>query len=254
MEKLVNCLYRKPEAVSRLICFPWAGGGSIHYAQWGKFFNSSVEVYSLRLAGRESRAREPFANDMKQIVNEIIDALLPVLQEKPFAFFGHSFGALMSFSTAEHLKRDHGLQPLHLFVSGASAPHSKARYPIQKRSELSDDEFLTWMTSVGGTPPEILKDKSILQLFLPVLKADLKVVESFSYEKPPVETLCCPVTAFDGVGDVPHDLEAWKVLTSGDFTIHKLPGGHFYLKDPSNEAFIVDYIMKNLENVGMDYF
>nr|XP_014345426.1 PREDICTED: S-acyl fatty acid synthase thioesterase, medium chain isoform X2 [Latimeria chalumnae] len=179
MERIVTCFYNKPEAVSRLICFPWAGGGAIHYAQWGKLFNSSIEVYSVRLAGRESRAKEPFAQTMEQIVNEVTSVLLPDLQEKPFAFFGHSFGSYTSFATAEHLKRNHGLEPVHLFVSGASAPHSKARYPIQRRTELPDEEFIKWMTSVGGTPPEILTNKEMLQLFFPTLKADLRIVENF---------------------------------------------------------------------------
>lgn len=49
---------------------------------------SSV-VSVVRLPGRESRAKEPFAKDMTAVINEITTALLEDLQEKPFAFFGH---------------------------------------------------------------------------------------------------------------------------------------------------------------------
>ncbi|XP_067869028.1 S-acyl fatty acid synthase thioesterase, medium chain isoform X5 [Heterodontus francisci] len=207
MDKVVNCLYRRPEALFRLICFPWAGGGSIHYAQWGKHFNNSIEVYSIRLAGREIRSKEPITHNLQQLIEEIANILLPSLKEKPFAFFGHSFGAYLSFATAEYIKRNHGLEPVHLFVSGASAPHSAAQYPIQKRSDLPDDEFLEWMTSIGGTPSEILANKDILQLFVPVLKADLRLVELIRYENLQKKLFSCSISSFDGKEDVLHDLE-----------------------------------------------
>ncbi|XP_051872377.1 S-acyl fatty acid synthase thioesterase, medium chain isoform X1 [Pristis pectinata] len=253
MDKLVNCLYRKPEALFRLICFPWAGGGSIHYAQWGKLFNNSIEVYSIRLPGRETRSKEPFVQNLQQVIDEIANILLPSLKEKPFAFFGHSFGAYLSYATAEYIKKNHSLEPVHLFVSGASAPHSAARFPVQKKSDLPDDEFLKWMTSIGGTPSEILINKDILQLFVPVLKADLRLVELIRYENPQMKLLSCSISSFDGKEDVPHDLEAWKDLTIGEFTIHKLSGGHFYLKEPDNEKFLIDYITKHLETAEVDY-
>ncbi|XP_053569978.1 S-acyl fatty acid synthase thioesterase, medium chain isoform X2 [Bombina bombina] len=253
MDKLITCFYRRPSAVTRLICFPWAGGGSLYYAQWGKLFDDTIEVYSIKLPGRESRSKEPFAQNMEQIVDEVIQALLPELQEKSFAFFGHSFGSFTSFATAVRLKETYGLEPVHLFVSGASAPHSKTRFPNQKRSELSDEDFLKWMSHTGGTPAEVLQNKDAMQLFIPPLKADLRVVENFVYEKPDTHVLSCGITCFDGTEDVPHDLEAWSHLTKGDFSIHKLPGGHFYLKDPTNEKHLVNHICKYLETAEMSY-
>ncbi|MBN3315334.1 SAST synthase, partial [Atractosteus spatula] len=287
MKKSINCFSKRPDALVRLVCFPWAGGGSIHYARWGNLLNSSVEVcsrlfhagcnltffrahprdgffflrqfpplraiYSVKLPGREGRAKEPFLTDMQQVVDEVVSALLPDLREKPFALFGHSFGAMASFATADHLKRVHGLEPVHLFVSGASAPHSEARLCATKRSDLSDEEFLNWLTSIGGTPPEILTNQEVLKLFLPVLKADLSVVENYRYPKPERSILSCPVTCFDGTQDIPHDLQAWKDISSGEFTIKMLPGSHFYLKDPTNEKILLDYITRHLETAEMDY-
>lgn len=43
MEKVINCFMKRPDAVTRLICFPWAGGGSIHYARWGNLLSGSIE-------------------------------------------------------------------------------------------------------------------------------------------------------------------------------------------------------------------
>ncbi|XP_029976799.1 S-acyl fatty acid synthase thioesterase, medium chain [Salarias fasciatus] len=253
MEKVVSCFRRNPDAAARLLCFPWAGGGSGHYARWGRLLSGSVEVLAVRLPGRESRGKEPFVSSMAQIVDEVVDVLLPVLREAPFALFGHSFGAFTSFAVADALKKRHNLEPLHVFLSGASAPYSQTRIQAPRRSDLSDDDFLRWMTSIGGTPPELLSNPEVLKLFLPALKADLRVVESYRYDRPEAPVLSCPVTCFDGKEDVPHDLQAWKEITSGDFTVRMLDGSHFYLKDPANEEILLDYIRRHLETAHMDY-
>lgn len=250
----MTCFRRRPEAVSRLICFPWAGGGSIHYARWGNVFNSSIEVFAVKLPGRESRAKEPFFQHMQQIVDEVITEMLPLMRDKPFALFGHSFGALTSLAVADALKKLHNLEPVHMFLSGASAPYSETRLNYPKRSELSDEDFLRWMSSIGGTPPELLSNPEVMKLFLPALKADLRVVESYRCNKPERPFLTCPITCFDGKEDVPHDLQAWKEVTTGEFTVKMLDGSHFYLKETSNEKIILDYITKQLETSELDYF
>ncbi|KAM8840283.1 S-acyl fatty acid synthase thioesterase, medium chain isoform 1-T1 [Spinachia spinachia] len=253
MEKVISCFKTSPEAVARLICFPWAGGGSIHYARWGNVLNSSIEVFAIKLPGRESRVKEPFFENMQQIVDEVVGVLLAVLKEKPFALFGHSFGAFTTFAVADALKRLHNLEPAHIFLSGASAPYSETRIKTPKRSELTEDEFLKWLVSIGGTPPELLANPEVLKLFLPALKADLHVVENYRCHKPDFPLFSCPVTCFDGKADIPHDLQAWKSITSGDFTVRMFDGSHFYLKESENEKKILDYITQQVETSEMDY-
>ncbi|KAL1255295.1 hypothetical protein QQF64_013356 [Cirrhinus molitorella] len=253
MDKVITCFNKCPDASVRLICFPWAGGGSIHYARWAKTLTNSIEVYSVRLPGREGRAKEPFFQNMQEIIDEVIGVLLSHLKEKPFALFGHSFGAMTCFAFAEHLKKVYNLEPIHVFLSGASAPYSETRLQAPTRSHLSDQDFLVWVTSIGGTPPEILANAELAKLFLPVLKADLYVVDNYRCSRPSTPFLSCPVSCFDGKEDVPHDLQAWKEMTSGDFTVQMLPGSHFYLKEEANEKYILDHITKHLETAEMDY-
>ncbi|XP_076864123.1 S-acyl fatty acid synthase thioesterase, medium chain [Brachyhypopomus gauderio] len=253
MDRVINRFIKRPDAAVRLVCFPWAGGGSTHYARWGQILNCSVEVYAVRLRGREARAKEAFFQHMQEILNEVIDVLLPELKEKPFALFGHSFGAMTAYAFAEYVKKVHSLEPVHVFLSGASAPFSEMRLQAPRRSQLSDEEFLQWMTTIGGTPPEILANSEVLKLFLPALKADLSVVENYRCSRPQNPFLSCPVSCFDGKEDMPHDLQAWKIITTGDFNVHMLSGSHFYLKDAENEKVILDYITKHLETAEMNY-
>ncbi|PNI30532.1 OLAH isoform 8 [Pan troglodytes] len=42
-ENIFNCLYKNPEATFKLICFPWMGGGSTHFAKWGQDTHDLLE-------------------------------------------------------------------------------------------------------------------------------------------------------------------------------------------------------------------
>uniref|UniRef100_A0A8C8VML2 oleoyl-[acyl-carrier-protein] hydrolase n=1 Tax=Pelusios castaneus TaxID=367368 RepID=A0A8C8VML2_9SAUR len=212
-QPVITCLYRRTNALCRLICFPWAGSGAHFFSHWGKLFGSSIEVYAITHPGRQSRVNEPFAKDMETIVNEISGVLLQDFKEKPFAFFGHSFGSYTSFAVAVHLKEKYGLQPMHLFISAADAPYGNSSFTILTLKDKNEEDVLKWIYSIGGTPLELLHNKTITKHFLPALRADIGI-------------------------DV----------TSGNCTIHKLPGGHFYLMNPANENFIIDYMTKCIEN------
>lgn len=58
---------------------------------------------------------------------------------------------------------------------------SQTRLAAPKRSHLPDEDFLEWLTLIGGTPPELLANPEVLKLFLPALKADLQVVENYRW-------------------------------------------------------------------------
>ncbi|XP_027656084.1 S-acyl fatty acid synthase thioesterase, medium chain isoform X1 [Falco rusticolus] len=254
MEKLVACPYKRPNALCRLICFPWAGGGTSQFAKWGKLFNSSIEVSSVRLPGRESHLKKPFAKDMKTVVNEITSVLLKELQEKTFAFFGHSFGSYLSFAVALHLKEKYGLEPIHLFVSGGHAPNSEAFLPIKSipMYDTEDEDILTYIQTSGGTSSELLQNEEIKNHLLLTFKEDLRVLQTFFFEKAERNiSFSCDITCFNGSEDKPYDLEAWHDLTSGGISFYKLPGDHFYLLEPSNEIFLIKHITRCIENAGL---
>ncbi len=62
-----------------------------------------IEVIALELPGRGLHSRAPLIDSM----STMIERLLPVLdprRDKPFALFGHSMGALISFELSRALK------------------------------------------------------------------------------------------------------------------------------------------------------
>uniref|UniRef100_F7CHB9 S-acyl fatty acid synthase thioesterase, medium chain n=2 Tax=Callithrix jacchus TaxID=9483 RepID=F7CHB9_CALJA len=248
-EKVLNCLYKKPEAIFKLICFPWAGGGSTHFAKWGQDTQDLLEVHAIRLPGRESRTGEPLVTDIYQIIDEITCAMLPVIQGKPFALFGHSMGAYIAFKTALHLKEKHKLEPLHLFLSSAFSPQAKAQIQILIDKALSDEQICHYLADFGGTPMNFLEDKELRQQYMPIMMADVNIVSRCISESPSKTILSCDLTCFRGSEDIDiaKDTEGWKDVTTGSINIHELPGDHFYFKNPANEKFIKNYITKCLE-------
>ncbi|XP_058138307.1 S-acyl fatty acid synthase thioesterase, medium chain [Dasypus novemcinctus] len=245
-EKVVNCLYPNAGAVFRLICFPWAGGGSDYFAKWGQKFHNMLEVHSIRLAGRESRAEEPFMTDMQQVVDEVVHALLPIIQDKPFAFFGHSMGSYIAFMTALHLKEKYKLEPMHLFVSSTTAPHLQSWPYLTEEEAESKERVSSFLVELGGMPKNF-NNEEFVQQCIPKLKADVCLVSNFRFDLPSKPVLSCGLTCFVGSKDIVTDTEAWKDVTSGSFDTHVLPGNHFYLMDASNETFLRNYITKCLE-------
>lgn len=248
VDKFLNCLRAKPNAKYALICFPWAGGGSNFYAQWGKKFPDSIEVCGVTLPGRESRFGEPCSTDAKQIVKDTCSAILNRYPDKDLVFWGHSMGALFSFETALLMKKLHHKEPVRMFCSGVSAPHTPERKSLgSKVADMSDSEFIEFLKRLGGTPEQMISDPEMMKLFLPPLRADYTMLAGFSSDvcgtDPPFS---CPIHVFDGQDDVKHNLEAWKDMTSGETSIQYLPGGHFYLKEAGNQSFLVSYISKTL--------
>jgi surfactin synthase thioesterase subunit len=155
------------------------------------------------------------------------EALNPWL-DRPFAIFGHSMGALLAFEWARRLEGERGIQPLHVFVSGRRAPDRPHTGPLL--APLPDTEFLQVLADVyHGLPDELLKEKDLMDVMLPVLRADLAVVESYSFA--PGHALMSAVTAFAGADDdtVSYDqLLGWARHTTGSFKAGLFPGGHFF--------------------------
>jgi medium-chain acyl-[acyl-carrier-protein] hydrolase len=170
---------------------------------------------------------EPPFTQLEPLIQELTRVLLPYL-DKPFAFFGHSMGTLVSFELARILRKEYDLSPVHLFVSGRRAP--QVPDPDPPIHTLPEREFLDELRRYNGTPESVLENPELMQLFLPTLRADFAVLETYVYTPEPL--LDCPITAFGGLEDWKascDDLEAWREQTTADFSLQMFPGDHFFV-------------------------
>jgi len=217
----------RPGRKIRLFCFPHAGGGASAFRDWPADLPPSIEVCAVQLPGRENRITERPFTDLKALVSVLGRSLEPHLA-LPFAFFGHSMGALVAFELARELRRRRHAAPAHLFVSGRGAPGALGR--SQRLHHLPDGRLVARLRRMGGTPAAVLKDTELLRLVLPAFRADLTLCET--YEADDEAPLDCPLTAFSGMSDDDADrraLATWGRHVRARFQIRRFSGGHFFL-------------------------
>lgn len=238
-----------PRASVRLFCFPYAGGDAQVYRAWPRHLPQTIEVVTARLPGRGLRIKEAPIRDLASMVAAVASAVTPYL-DRPFAFFGHSMGALLSFELTRLLHERGGRGPAHLFVSGRRAPQIPNDQP--NTFDLPDAEFVEYLRSLKGTPAEVFDHPELLELMLPLLRADFSVVETYQYR--PGQDLGCPVTAFGGESDEEvsvEDIKAWGEQTSGRFDVRIMPGDHFFLNDSPTRSQMLEVIASELARLNL---
>jgi medium-chain acyl-[acyl-carrier-protein] hydrolase len=179
------------------------------------------------LPGRGSQLNERPFTRLEAIVEFFAKVIKPYL-DRPFAFFGHSMGAMISFELARQLSGEAGAKLAHLFVSGRRAPQIPHTEPITYN--LPTPELIEELRRLNGTPAEVLNNPELMHLMLPLLRADFEVVETYVYSRGPA--LGCPITAFGGLEDKEvsrEEVQAWREQTADSFSLKMLPGGHFFL-------------------------
>jgi len=235
----------QPTAALSLFCFPYAGGAAAVFDSWSSRLTSHVEVVAVQPPGRAERMRDPPIAAMDAMVAELLSAIGPYL-ERPFVFFGHSYGALVGFELARRMQLL-GLDGLqHLIISGKRAPQLPpiaAPLHAQPRRELIES-----LRTYGGVPEEILQDDDLIDLCLPTLRADLALGELHRFVPDP--RLRSDATLFGGLADplVPQaDLLAWASLLDGRISHHVFPGDHFFMSREASQVLpIVDSVLEEV--------
>jgi medium-chain acyl-[acyl-carrier-protein] hydrolase len=234
-------------AQRRLFCLPFAGGGPSTYRLWPKSLPSDVEVVVVVLPGRDPRTRATDGTappgTMAELVAPSLDAIVDMQGSSPmpFSIFGHSMGALVAYELTVELERaaeqtaDRGAcpVPVHLFVSGRRPPDEL--HDGERIHGLADEPFLDAMQRhYGGVPDVVRQEPELLALFLPGLRADVHVFESYA---PLTERrVQCPVRVYGGATDRrprPELLPGWQRTAEREISVRTFPGDHFYL----NEAY-----------------
>ncbi|HEY7143737.1 MAG TPA: alpha/beta fold hydrolase [Streptosporangiaceae bacterium] len=220
-------------AAGRLFCFAHAGGGGAFFQPWRQAMLPDIAVCPVVLPGREGRIRQRPYRRVEDILDPLCEALQPHACH-PYALFGHSMGAVLAYEVARRLGAA-GQRPLCLFASGRRAPQLPARHPPLHR--LPDEQFLAAVNVLGGTPPDVIGDSELIRIFLPSLRADFELNET--YPGPAGGRLHCPVSALTGDRDPEVNIEemaAWQDTTDGGFMLRVFSGDHFYLKGARGEV------------------
>lgn len=227
----------------RLFCFPYAGGNATLFRSWQRLFPESIEICPLQYPGRGNRMRERPFTSVGPLAQDITQALLPLL-DLPFAFFGHSMGAILAFEVTRELRKRHKPLPFHLFLSAARAPQFRSR--DLHAYDLPEPEFIEEVRRLNGTPNEVLENAELMALMLPMLRADFEASQTYAYveEGGP---LSCPLSVYGGTDDSFSiaELEGWREQTTGAFSMHMFRGDHFYLH--ASETLLTGRLLRELQ-------
>ncbi len=201
------------------------------YRSWVSASGPDLEICPVQLPGRESRHDETPFQRMDALAEATIEGLRPYL-DVPFAFFGHSLGALVAFEVARRVGPDPLLR--RLFVSARRAPHLKD--PQAPIAHLPNGAFVaTVQQRYGGIPSAVLECSDLMEILIPRLRADFEVLESYRYRAS--EPLPCGISVFGGDADSidEPDLRQWDAYTSSAIQLRTLSAGHLYLESRRGE-------------------
>ena len=232
----VICPKSNPKAKLRLFCFPYAGGGASVFKSWAEMLPENIELCILQMPGREERLGETLITEMPILVDSMAKEV-KTFSEIPFAFFGHSMGAIVAYEVARQLITNGDGQIQHLFLSARAAPD------LQDDSEplrfLDDETFIDHLHQTYGALPVAIRESAELrEVFLPILRADVELLEK--YKEARCDPLDCPISVLGGKSDPAISkgmLAGWRTRTNTTFKQHEFLGEHFYINS-EREAVI----------------
>ena len=231
---MFNAMPASPQGVgkkssARVYCLPHAGGTPGIFRPSRELLPPEIEVRIVEYAGHGSRLGEPLLDTIEQIAGSVAD-VVAAEPSVPYALFGHSMGSLVAFETCHVLAARRAAMPGLLIVSGHRPPRAPRSTPLMH--DASHAQFIAHLDELGATPPEVFNSPDLLELVLPVLRADFRACETYTPRDRP--KLHLNIAAYGGLDDADtsrDDLLGWQLETTGECVVRMFPGGHFFVSD-----------------------
>lgn len=236
------------EYESSLFIFPFAGGGASSFRCWGNKFKK-VKLYAVQYPGRENRMSEEPITEFSVILNKVYDNFKMFVDDrKPYYFLGHSLGTKLVYELVIKVDEDNRKKPSGIIISGGKAPCYKEENPIYN---LGDENFIKGINRYSGTPKEIINNMDIMKIFLPMLRADFMIDET--YQRKDVIKIDVPILGLMGTEDKElklEELKKWEEYTTKDFKYRYIEGGHMFINTNTEIVTkeISAFINKNVKN------
>ncbi|GAA0365744.1 thioesterase II family protein [Bacillus horti] len=164
----------------QLICFPYLGGYANSFYELAQSLDDDIEVWAVNPPGHGACTMKPLES-IESMVDVYAEELRNVL--KPHAiFFGHSMGGIIAFFLAQRILKSQDYEgDIDALILSACNPPCDFR--TKNYSQLSDENLIDHLISYDGLSEELINEKSLLSYFLPIFRADFKVLESSAFHE-----------------------------------------------------------------------
>lgn len=230
LQRLEALLPSKPKEKAKtqkklqLFCFPYAGGNAAIYKEWRTYLPESISLIPVEYP-RDKINR--FADLIDSLKNEVHSQI-----EGTFAFFGHSFGAIVAYELSQTLVKKYSLSPKSLFLSGCPSPDKV--HSTMTTKNLNDGELIKKIEELNGTPKQLLQQKDFVSFFLPQLRRDFEFLDDY-IPSPMPTNYQIPLVLYGGKDDRHvslKDMRGWSHKTQGSSEFFQFEGDHFFLHEP----------------------
>jgi len=211
-----------------LFCLPFAGGNSYSYQKLAQYKADFINIVALDLPGHGKRMGKPLLTDITEMAEDMFYQMKDYLSE-PYAIYGHSMGAILGYVISQKIVHKEMIPPVHLFVNGRQGPSVENKREVLHL--LPKEEFIEKVLAYGGIPEMVAQEKDLMNLFVPIMRADFQAVETYTYK--PAQPLNIPITVMIGLdeGITYEEALRWQEVTTRNISIKQFPGGHFFIFD-----------------------
>ncbi|MBJ6628953.1 thioesterase II family protein [Streptomyces sp. I4(2020)] len=214
----------------RLFVLHHAGGSHVLYRHWPAGLPDTWDVRLLDAPGHGFLLDQPQIADAGLLADFLLRHIEPELN-RPYALFGHSMGALLAYEITRRAV-GRGL-PWPVWVGVSARPAPQLVVPGGRYHALPGGELRERLKDLGGTPDSVFDDPGLWDLFEPVIRGDLRLVETWRHTAG-AGPLPVALSAYAGAEDrhaSPARMAGWDEHSEHFLGLRSFDGGHFYFQD-----------------------
>lgn len=217
-----------------IYALPYAAGSAAIYYELSMHLKHAVRFVPLELPGHGRRIGEQRLQSIQEMAKDIFRQLMTNGVHEPYCLMGYSMGSTICYELYQLLRAKCCPLPCHILMCASDIPTHK--HEFSNIREMSDSELIEQLYELGGTPQEILENRELLELILPIVRDDFISVEEYCPST--AMKMNCGGTVICGtqeLEDEENEFSRWEDFFSQKVDSIRIEGGHFFLHDKSDE-------------------
>lgn len=239
--KCIIDLYSKQENNKLLLAFPFAGASGQIFSCFQPYLPSDFNLLGIQYPGRGTLIDKPLIYNIDEMIHFLQSDIMSCFTRYQSVWvYGHSFGALIAYEMLSFFY-ENNMHIDHCKLNIGACPAPNQIYNQEKIHHLPDNEFLTELIKGNGLQKEFTSNRSLMKMYLPVLRADFTLYETYQNDSSEIKPLSIPIKVFAGKEDNGvniKELEGWSKLTTSNCELIAVSGDHFFLNNQAEHIIL----------------